>query len=209
MLENKRILVLSPHTDDGELGCGGTLEKLRNTNEIFYAAFSACRTSVPPGFDPDVLTKEVVDATKTLGIPKERLILYDYDVRTFGYHRQRLLDDILRLKREVAPDVVFMPAQNDLHQDHYTVAQEGLRAFKFSSILCYELPWNNVSFNTSCFSVLTEAQLSVKCEALAAYRSQNARPYMNSDFVRSLAKVRGVQSGNAYAEAFDVLRWTF
>ena len=207
MIKNRRILILAPHTDDGEFGCGGTINKLLEENEVFYVAFSACQKSVLPPYDADVLKKEVVTATAVLGIKKENLTLLNYDVRTFSYRRQDILDDVLKLRKEVEPDIVFMPTQNDIHQDHFTITNEGMRAFKFSSILCYELPWNNFSFNTSCFIPLEQKHLDVKCEALSAYKSQAHRPYANHDFIKSLAKVRGVQSGHPFAEAFELVRW--
>ena len=55
MVGNK-ILLLSPHTDDGELGCGGTVAKLiEQGKEVFYVAFSACEQSVLPQFPKDIL----------------------------------------------------------------------------------------------------------------------------------------------------------
>lgn len=208
MIQNKRILVLAPHTDDGELGCGGTIARLiEEGNELFYVAFSACRQSVLPQFPEDVLTIEVKAATQVLGIQPQNLILLDYEVRTFNYRRQEILDDILKIKKEIKPDLVFMPGVNDIHQDHFTITNEGIRAFKFSGILCYELPWNNFSFNTSCFIKLTTGQLKKKSAAMAEYKSQAHRSYANSDFITSLARVRGVQSGTEYAEAFEIIRW--
>jgi len=207
MINGKRILVLAPHTDDGEFGCGGTICKLIDNNDVYYVAFSACQKSVPPPFDSDVLLKEVKAATSVLGIKKENLILLDYDVRTFNYRRQDILDDILNIKKSISPDIVFMPSIHDIHQDHYTITNEGIRAFKFSSVLCYELPWNNFNFNTSCFIKLEETQLESKCKALSEYKSQAHRPYANKEFIMSLAKVRGVQSGHKYAEAFEIIRW--
>jgi LmbE family N-acetylglucosaminyl deacetylase len=206
-IKNQRILILAPHTDDGEFGCGGTICKLINENEIYYVAFSACQKSVPAPFDADVLLKEVKAATNVLGIKKENLILLDYDVRTFNYRRQDILEDILKIKKGIAPDIVFMPTQHDIHQDHFTITNEGIRAFKFSSILCYELPWNNFTFNTSCFVTLDEKQLETKSNALAKYKSQAHRPYASQEFIKSLAIVRGVQSGHQYAEAFELVRW--
>ena len=207
MIHNKRILVLAPHTDDGELGCGATISKLINDNEIYYVAFSACQKSVPPPFDADVLLKEVKAATNVLGIKRENLILLDYDVRTFNFRRQDILDDILKIKKQILPDIVFMPTQHDIHQDHFTITNEGIRAFKFSSILCYELPWNNFTFNTSCFVNITDEHLETKARALSEYKSQSHRPYASHDFIEALAKVRGVQSGHKYAEAFEIVRW--
>lgn len=207
MKSGKRILILAPHTDDGEFGCGGTICKLINDHDVYYVAFSACQKSVPPPFDSDVLLKEVKAATSVLGIKKENLILLDYDVRTFNYRRQDILEDILKIKKQLAPDIVFMPSIHDIHQDHYTITNEGIRAFKFSSVLCYELPWNNFNFNTSCFIKIDDGHLETKCKALAEYKSQAHRPYANPEFITSLAKVRGVQSGHKYAEAFEVVRW--
>ena len=209
MLNKKqRILVLAPHTDDGEFGCGGTISKFINEgNDVYYAAFSACQQSVLPQFPSDILITEVKEATSILGIKPDNLILYDYDVRTFGYHRQEILDDLIKLRADIKPDLIFMPTITDIHQDHHTIAEEGMRAFKFNSILSYELPWNNFSFSTSCFIHLDEKDIQTKVNALQAYQSQAHRPYSDEDFIRSLARTRGVQIGTKYAEAFEMVRW--
>jgi LmbE family N-acetylglucosaminyl deacetylase len=203
----KRVLVLAPHTDDGELGCGGTIHKMISEGcEVYYAAFSACQQSVLPQFPSDLLITEVKRATLQLGLKPANLILFDYEVRTFNFHRQAILDDILILKKNINPDLIFMPSLNDIHQDHFTIANEAIRAFKWSTILCYELPWNNFNFNTSCFVSLTHKNLFAKTQALQEYLSQAHRPYANPDFIQSLAKVRGVQSNNEIAEAFEIIR---
>lgn len=205
--EFKRALVLAPHTDDGELGCGGTINKLiENGCEVHYAAFSSCRASVPPPFPPDVLITEVKAATAVLGIKPANLTIFDYDVRVFNYHRQAILDDILKLKKQINPDIVFIPSSNDIHQDHATITNEGIRAFKGCSIFCYELLWNNFEFNTECFVSLEEKHVDAKIAAMAQYKSQEFRSYVGEDFLKGLARVRGVQSGNNFAEAFEIIR---
>jgi LmbE family N-acetylglucosaminyl deacetylase len=95
---------------------------------------------------------------------------------------------------------------NDIHQDHKTIAEEGIRAFKNTSILGYELIWNNLSFNTQCFVQLDEKHIKKKINALKAYTSQSKRDYMSEEFIYSLAKARGVQVGYQLAEAFEVIR---
>jgi N-acetylglucosamine malate deacetylase 1 len=208
MLDKKRVLVLAPHTDDGEFGCGATINKLiENGSDVYYVAFSACEQSVLPDLPKDILISEVKAATKVLGIKPENLILYKYDVRTFNYHRQAILDDIIELKNDLKPDLIFTPSVNDIHQDHATISNEAVRAFKFSSILCYELPWNNFNFTTTCFSQLNENYVEKKVQALKEYKSQAHRPYADENFIRSLAHVRGVQVGIQYAEVFEVVRW--
>lgn len=208
MIQDERVLVLAPHTDDGEFGCGGAISKLiESGNEVFCTAFSACRQSVLPGLPPDILITEVKAASAVLGIVPDHLFLYDYEVRTFNYRRQEILEDLIKLRKDVQPSVVLMPSVNDIHQDHHTIAEEGLRAFKQCSILCYEMPWNNLTFNSSSFCTLDERHVERKVAALKEYRSQAHRPYANEEFIRSLAITRGVQIGTRYAECFDVMRW--
>ncbi len=210
MLNKKRVLILAPHTDDGEFGCGATINKLiEYGSDVYYVAFSACEQSVLPQFPKDILVTEVKAATKVLGIKPENLILFKYDVRTFNYRRQDILDDIIRLKNDIQPDLIFTPSVNDIHQDHATISNEAVRAFKFTSILCYELPWNNFNFATTCFSKLEENHLNCKVKALKEYQSQAHRSYADEDFIRSLARTRGVQVGMRNAEVFEVVRWIF
>ena len=96
---------------------------------------------------------------------------------------------------------------HDLHQDHSTIAMEGLRAFKRTTILSYELPWNNLNFSTQGFVIVSEAHLKKKTTALSCYESQHHRYYMSEEFIKSLAITRGTQIGQKYAEAFEVVRW--
>jgi LmbE family N-acetylglucosaminyl deacetylase len=206
--KNKKILILAPHTDDAEFGCGATIAKLiENGNDVYCAAFSACEQSVLKDFPSNILITEVKAASEKLGLKSENLILFNFEVRTFNYRRQEILDSIIHLKNTIMPDVVFIPSLNDIHQDHATISNEAFRAFKFSSILCYELPWNNISFSTSSFMVLDERHLMKKVEALKEYKSQAHRAYANEEFIKSLARVRGVQINTNYAEAFEILRW--
>lgn len=206
----RKVLVLAPHTDDGELGAGGTIVKLIDSGaDVYYAAFSTAEESVPDGFPKDILKTEVKNATLKLGISPEKLLIYNYQVRKLNYVRQEILEELIRLRKQINPELVFLPSLNDIHQDHSTVAQEGLRAFKQRTILGYELIWNNLNFSTSCFVKLNDKHIKRKCEALKEYASQSHRDYTSEKFVYSLATARGVQIGNDYAEAFEVIRLIF
>jgi LmbE family N-acetylglucosaminyl deacetylase len=203
-----KILVLSPHTDDGELGCGGSIAKfIEEGKEVFYVAFSACEKSVPDGFPKDILKKEVKEATAVLGISNSNLMLFDFEVRKFPSFRQEILDTLIKIRNEINPDIVFTPSSFDTHQDHRVVMEETLRAFKGSTILGYEQPWNNITFDTTAFIPLEEKHLDLKISALMCYKSQMGRSYFNRDFIESLARTRGVQINAEYAEAFEVIRW--
>ena len=104
------------------------------------------------------------------------------------------------------PDLVLIPSLNDIHQDHVTVAQEGVRAFKGTTILGYELIWNNLKFDSALFVELDKKYIKKKCESLKEYKSQASKNYMSEDFIFSLAKIRGAQIGVKYAESFEVIR---
>ncbi len=202
-----RILVLAPHTDDAEFGCGGTIARfIDEGKEVHVAAFSACEKSVPKEYPEDILINELKSATKILGVPNENVHLFRYDVRIFKAHRQDILQDLIGLRSEIKPDLVLLPAGSDIHQDHATIHDEGIRAFKFTSIMGYEMPWNNMIFKTSSFVFLDEKYIELKIKALRAYASQGHRPYSNEEFIRSLARTRGVQINTYYAEAFEIIR---
>ena len=99
-----------------------------------------------------------------------------------------------------------MEALNDINQDHSKIAEEGLRAFKNTTILGYELIWNNLHFDTTSFVKLDKKHIQAKSDALKEYKSQGIRDYMSEEFIFSLAKTRGVQIGTQYAESFEVIR---
>jgi len=203
----QKVLVLAPHTDDGEFGCGGTMARLVEAGaDVRYVAFSIATRSLPEGFAPDTLAREVREATAELGIPEANLTVHDFDVRTFPDHRQEILELLIEIWNEWQPDAVFQPSHHDVHQDHQTIAQEGLRAFKRTTILGYEIPWNNFDFAYQAYFALEPAHLDCKIAALAKYASQQHRRYANEEYVRNLARTHGINVNREYAEVFQVYR---
>lgn len=203
------VLVLAPHTDDAELGCGGLIARLiEEGSKVFVATFSPAEESVPEGEPRDLLKHEFYRAMSILEVPEDNLFLYQYPVRRFSYFRQDVLEDLVKLRKTVKPDLVLLPSGHDLHQDHQVLSQEGLRACKDASVWGYELPWNNLTFNAQAFVSLEARFVRRKWEALQAYQSQITlgRPYFTEDFITGLAKLRGTQIKTAWAEAFEVLR---
>lgn len=202
-----RILVLAPHTDDGELGAGASMSRwIREGNEVHYVAFSACETT--QSLEPrDLLRYECLNATKRLGLESSQVRVLDFEVREFARERQRVLDVMVELSQELEPDLVLVPSLHDTHQDHFVVADESRRAFKRTRMLGYEAPWNNFQFDTTAFASFEEVDLAAKTAALAEFESQAHRPYMNPQYIESASRFRGVQAGVEFAEAFQVLRW--
>jgi LmbE family N-acetylglucosaminyl deacetylase len=203
----ERALVLAPHTDDGEFGCGGTMARLvEEGTEVRYVAFSIATRSLPEGFAPDTLAREVREATAEIGIPPENLTVLDFDVRTFPEHRQEILEHLIGIWNDWQPDCVFQPSIHDVHQDHQTIAAEGLRAFKRTTILGYEIPWNNYDFSYQAYLSLEQRHLERKVAALEKYASQQHRRYANAEYVWNVARTHGINVNREYAEVFQVYR---
>ena len=204
-MENKKILVLSPHTDDGELGAGGYIHQSINSGaEVLYVAFSDCKQSVPGGLDCNILSRECQQSTKVLGIKNVQIL--DFQVRIFSEHRQQILDKLIELRREFKPDEVLTPSKFDIHQDHATITNEAIRAFKMRTILGYELPWNCLEFKSDYFVEISEESLDMKLEALGEYQSQSDRYYFKDNYLLNYAKFRGGLINVEYAEVFEVIR---
>jgi LmbE family N-acetylglucosaminyl deacetylase len=208
MFENiNNILILAPHTDDGEIGCGGLISKLVDMGKnVIYAAFSTCEESVPEGYPKDILKKEVAEATNELGIPKNNLKIFNFPVRFFPKYRQEILETMVKLNNEIKPDLVLLPMCSDIHQDHKTINEEGIRAFKKTNILGYELVWNNFQLNNQLFVKLTEENIIKKINAINKYESQKFRGYVTDEYIKALTMVRGMQINSEYCETFEVIR---
>lgn len=207
-MKKKRYLVLGPHTDDGEWGCGASMAKwVGQGHEVYYAAFSAAEESVPAGLPQDILRSEIVEAAKEINLPAERLQVFQFRVRYFPRDRQEILEAMVQLRKDIDPDVVVGPNSYDTHQDHEVINREAFRAFKRATILGYEIPWNNRRTDLTFFHGVEEEHLQCKIRALAAYKSQAFRAPNYDELIHSLAVQRGCQVGMRYAEAFEVIRW--
>jgi N-acetylglucosamine malate deacetylase 1 len=203
----RKVLVLAPHTDDGEFGCGGTLARLvENGTEVRYVAFSIATRSLPDGFPPDTLAREVREATTELGIPEAQLTVHDFEVRTFPEHRQEILELLIALWEDWEPDAVLQPSLRDIHQDHQVIAAEGLRAFKRTTILGYEIPWNNFNFDYQAYFALEKDHVERKVRALSKYESQQHRRYSDPEYIWNVARTHGINVNREYAEVFEVYR---
>jgi len=207
--ELKRILVLGAHTDDAELGVGGTIARFAaGETEVFVGVFSICEQSLPSGMPENTLLEECVAATAVLGVRRDSLHISRYPVRRFSDHRQSILDEMIRLRETIKPDLTFIPSASDKHQDHQVIHAEGMRAFSQRNLLAYELPWNQEQFHTQLRVVLSESDVAAKSRALSCYRSQliKQRAYFSEPYLRSWATFRGLMTPTGLAEAFEVVR---
>lgn len=203
-----RVLIIGAHTDDCEIYCGGTIAKFIEYGvEVHYTTFSFANKSLPEGFPEGITKDEVVKSTNILGIPFLNLNLYDYEVRVFSQYRQDILEDLIRLRNDIKPNLVITHNLDDMHQDHKVISEETYRAFKqTSTIWGYESFKNNRVFHNDLYMTLHSTNIEKKIQALSMYKSQLIK-YNNIEAVKALAKVRGSQIEKPYAECFQVMRY--
>jgi LmbE family N-acetylglucosaminyl deacetylase len=198
-----KVMAISPHTDDIELGCGATIAKLINEGEdVFVWTFS---TGAPATGSNRA---EFEEAMRRLGVKKH--YLENFETRKFLNYRQEILDRMIMRGRIFNPDLVIVPSRANIHQDHVVIAEEAERAFREKSLMGYEMPWGDVrAFTNLCYIRVDAQHINIKIHALDAYKTQAARRYMKPEIIASLAMLRGMQVGADYAEALEVMRWIF
>lgn len=212
MLSFRRVLALGAHTDDIELGCGALLSRLhREDAQLMVAAFSRAEQSLPVGAPEDTLEREFRASMGHLGLDDSAVFMGQFPVRHFPEHRQAVLDDLVQMNRSFQPDLVLTMSSTDTHQDHQVIHEESVRAFRSTSLLGYEIPWNQQSTSSTLFAEVTADDVATKIRMLSEYGSQATlgRAYVDPEYIRSAATFRGVQGRCGLAEAFDVItmRW--
>lgn len=197
-----RILALSPHPDDIEMGCGGFLAK-HVEDEILIVYFSLCEESMTDFLD-DTLLSELEDAVSVLDATCN---VEGYKVRRFSESRQQILEGLVEIRDEFQPDLVLIPSGSDIHQDHRVIHEEGKRAFKFFDTLAYESPWNCRGFTPNHFEELSEAHVAKKLQLTQCYQSQVhlRRKYFEKESIEATLRIRGSQSGLKFAEGYEVI----
>ncbi len=204
-----KILVISAHADDMELGCGATIDKLVSEGKDVYSlALSVNNKGKAEQYPREHIVMEAMESAKILGIPADKVFIEHFENRTFPEQRQQILDTIWKYKKQIQPDLVITGALNDMHQDHATVAQESLRAFKDCNLIAYAFDWNRLNKHVNFYSEISEKNLQNKIKAVQTYKSQTdtQRTYLSEKYLRSWAFTRGVEVGLPLAEAFEIVR---
>ncbi|MFA4876132.1 MAG: PIG-L family deacetylase [Methanoregula sp.] len=207
----KTVLFISAHADDAILAAGGVLKKyIEQKYDVHYLAFSIAEDSVPEGFEKNIVESECQESLSYLGLQKKNIHIFHYKVRTFQKFRQSILDEIIKLKKQIKPVIVFTPSTQDIHQDHEVVCKETTRAFmKACSIYGYDFPWNSLyESKINLFIELNDYYLSNKINACSFFKSQLCKQNncLTSEYITSLAIERGNRINKKYAESFEIIR---
>jgi len=196
-----RILCLGAHSDDIEIGCGGTVLRLlaeRPGSDVTWVVFSAT------GAREEEARASAADFTAVAG--KRTVITKSFRESYFPAAWAEVKDAFEDVRRGVEPDVVLTHHPKDWHQDHRVVAELTWNTFRNHLVLEYEVPkYEGDLGHPNCFVPLSRAVADRKVELLMRhFPSQAARPWFRPDTFHGLMSVRGVEchAPEARAEAF-------
>lgn len=198
----KRVLFLGAHPDDIEIGCGALLHHIVKQTDVL------CVTLSDNQKNPDLqnVKGEHLHSMKILGVPEDRVVFGPFTTRIFHDSRQDILEYFLKLRKEFKPDLIFTHSKQDVHQDHNTMTDEALRAFRGITVLGFDVVRSSYGFFPHFMVEVTEEDVNKKIEALAQYATYQDRYYFNAELTRSIMVRHGALAEVAFAEGFDILR---
>jgi LmbE family N-acetylglucosaminyl deacetylase len=197
----RRILCLGAHSDDIEIGAGGTLLKLlegRSDLEIWWVVFSAA------GMRAD----EAPDSAKAFlsGIKNRQIRVGSFRESYFPAEWPRIKEWFEEIKSMFDPEVVFTHYRDDRHQDHRVLSDLTWNTFRNHLILEYEiLKYDGDLGRPNLFIPLTEELANRKVDLLMKhFPSQSTKHWFTRDTFEAMHRIRGVEcaSKTGRAEAF-------
>lgn len=198
----KRVLFLGAHPDDIEIGCGALVHNIVQKTEIL------CVTLSDNQKNPDLkkVKSEHFHSMKVLGVSEEQILMGPFSTRVFPDSRQDILEYFLKLRKDFQPDLIFTHSKQDVHQDHNTMTEEALRAFRGITVLGFDVVRSSYGFFPHFLVEVTEEDVNKKIEALSQYETYKDRYYFNSELTRSIMVRHGALAERPFAEGFDILR---
>jgi len=196
-----RVLCLGAHSDDIEIGCGGTVLRLleeEKTAEVWWVIFGASgERAIEAKKSADLFLERAAD---------KRIIIKDFRDGFFPSSRVAIKEIFEDLKDKFLPDLIFTHYRGDLHQDHRFVSELTWQTYRDHLILEYEiLKYDGDMGAPNYFFYLDEATCQRKIGHIRnCFRSQEKRQWFTDDAFLSLLRIRGIESNapGRYAEGF-------
>ena len=198
----KRVLFLGAHPDDIELGCGALIHHIAFISQV------RCVTLSDNQKNPSLknVVEEHYKSMEILGVNRRNAMFGQFTTRIFPDARQEILEYFLKLREEFQPDIIFVHSRQDVHQDHNTMTEESLRAFRGISVLGFDVVRSSYGFFPHFLVEVTEEDVNAKIKALSQYETYRDKYYFNSELTRSISVRHGALAEIPFAEGFDILR---
>jgi N-acetylglucosamine malate deacetylase 1 len=198
----EKVCFIGAHPDDIELGCGALIAHITSQAEVICVTLSDNQKN--PALQNVV--NEHRASMSVLGVRPENVLVNSFETRRFPHARQEILEYLIELNRTYHPEVVFVHTKADIHQDHATVMEESLRAFRGTTVLGFDVLRSSYGFFPNFLVEVNEKDVEIKLAALAEYRTYQDKYYFNPEVTRSTLIRHGALAERPYAEAFDILR---
>ena len=196
-----RVLCLGAHSDDIEIGAGGTLLKLAERAgdlEICWVVFSA------PGSRADEARLSADDFLS--GIGRKQIKIGSFRESYFPSEWPSIKEWLEEIKVNFVPDIVFTHYRDDRHQDHRVLSDLAWNTFRNHLILEYEiLKYDGDLGQPNVFVPVSEQLCTRKIELLMKhFQTQSTRHWFTSDTFEAIHRIRGIEcvSPTGRAEAF-------
>jgi LmbE family N-acetylglucosaminyl deacetylase len=202
--EKLSVLCLGAHSDDIEIGAGGTI-----LSWIAMGARLEVHWWVLGATGARRAEAQASAAAFLAGAASSRIELGHFEDGFFPYQGAEIKTWLKRLRDAIDPDLVLTHRRSDAHQDHREICQLTWNLFRDHLILEYEIPkWDGDLDRPNVFVPLTDAILERKIELLhSRFGSQRSKDWFDAQTFRGLARLRGMEcrAPERWAEAF-VLR---
>ena len=198
----KKVCFIGAHPDDIEIGCGALIARIAGLADVRCVTFSNNQKNPLLG----ALVEEHYASMGTLGVPRERVNLLEFETRRFQEYRQDILEEMIHILREDDPDIVFVHSKSDVHQDHGVLTQEALRAFRGRTVLGFDVIRSSYGFFPDFLVGVDECDVQKKLDALACYKTYEGKYYFSPDVTRATLIRNGAICERPFAEGFDILR---
>jgi N-acetylglucosamine malate deacetylase 1 len=196
------VLCIGAHPDDIELGCGALIADIHAQTQVVCVTISDNQKN-PLHMN---LVPEHYASMAILGVAQENIILHDFTTRLLKAARQEILEVMIDLKKRYRPEVVFVHTAKDIHQDHQTVTEEALRAFRGTTLLGFDVLRSSYGFFPDFLVEVSEQGVETKVQALNAYKTYADKYYFDENIIRATALRHGALAERPFAEGFDILR---
>ena len=198
----KEVLFLGAHPDDIELGCGALIHHIAPISQVTCVTLSDNQKNAEL---PNVVSEQL-RSMEILGVPRSRVRHGPFTTRVFPQARQEILQYFLALREELHPDVIFVHSNHDIHQDHLTMTEEALRAFRGITLLGFDVVRSSHGFFPHFLVEVDETDVAAKIESLAQYKTYEGKYYFRSELTRAILVRHGALAEKMFAEGFDILR---